>query len=117
MPLPPESPQTEALVPLAQVPQAPFPETIPAETFRGLPRDECQFVLRYLEHGNASRAFRESGVQVGNGFLLLRRPRVKAALARAQAFFSYHIGLHAWQVLGALQTQAFLDPVEMYEED
>ena len=117
MPLPPEQPQSEALVPLAPTPQAPFPETIPAETFRGLPREECQFVLRYLEHGNASRAFREAGIETGAPFQMLRRPRIKAALARAQAFFAYHIGLHAWQILGALQNQAFLDPVEMYEQD
>jgi len=117
MPLPPDLPQREALVPLAPTPQEPFPETIPAETFRGLSRQECQFVLRYLEHGNAARAFRDADITDGEPYTLLRRPRIKAALARAQAFFAYHIGLHAWQVLGALQNQAFLDPVEMYEQD
>jgi len=117
MPLPPDLPQSEALVPLSPTPQEPFPETIPAETFRGLSHQECQFVLHYLEHGNAARAFREAGIEDGLPYQLLRRPRIQSALARAQAFFAYHIGVHAWQVLGALQNQAFLDPVEMYAQD
>ena len=128
MPLPHEHPQSEALVPLAAPPKEPFPETIPAETFRGLPKEECVFIVRYLEHGNAARAFREAGMEEGRSTdtwqhfnnasqSVMRRPRVKAALARAQAFFAYHTGLHAWQILGALHTHAFIDPVDMYERD
>jgi hypothetical protein len=127
VPLPHEQPKSEALVPLTPPPAEPFPDTIPAETFRGLSRQESTFVLRYLEHGNATRALQESGLRsphkengawsLGHASELLHRPKIQAALARAQAFFAYHIGLQAWQILGALRTQAFLDPVEMYEQN
>jgi hypothetical protein len=124
MPLP-TIPQSEALVPLAAPPTVPFPDEVPEDLFLGIPMQERRFVLRYLEHGNAARAYEESGMQrrepthpaspASYAWFVLRRPRIQAALARIQAFYAYHTGLHAWQILGTLHTQAMLDPAPVYE--
>jgi Terminase small subunit len=125
MPLP-NIPQTEALVPLAASPVEPFPDQVPAELLLGLSLREQRFLLGYLEHGNAARAYEHAIMKAepthpnstaANGWQYLRRPKMQAALNRIQAFFAYHMGLHAWQILGKLHQQAMLDPIEIYDGD
>lgn len=126
MPIPqiPHATNTDALVPLAPAPAMPFPETVPEELMLGLSFQEQRFLLGYLEHGNAARAYEDAVLKrdpthpnstASMGWQYSRRPKIQAAYNRIQAFYAYHTGLHAWQILAKLQQQAMLDPVEIYE--
>ena len=122
----PNLPQSESLVPLAPVNPIPFPEDVPEDLFAGLSFRDRRFLMHYLEWGNATKAF-EVAVQERDykhpnsgtalGYQYLRRPKIQNALNRIQAFYAYHTGLHAWQVLGKLHQQAMMDPIEIYEGD
>jgi phage terminase small subunit len=123
MPLP-NIPQVDTVLPMVQAPVEPFPDEVPPDLFLGLSLKDQRFILEYLEHGNATRAYEKSIMtreptnpysSNSHGWQYLRKPKIQAALNRIQAFFSYHTGLHAWQILGKLQQQALLDPVEIYE--
>lgn len=125
MPIP-NLPQTDALVPLAPVSPMPFPDEVPEEFFIGLSFREQRFLMHYLEWGNATRAYVYANEPndyanpqspISGGSLWLRKPKIQNALNRIQAFYAYHTGLHAWQILGKLHSQAMMDPIDIYENN
>ncbi len=50
------------------------------------------------------------------GQALLRQPAVQTAIARLQAYYSAKIGIQTERLLGALKAQAFLDPLDAFDE-
>jgi hypothetical protein len=105
------------------VPKQTFPTVPPESVWAGLTETERRFVLGYLEHGDVRKAFVDSGQEHGQkyvrqcAYLYLGRPKIKAAVARGMAFYAEQVGLHSWQILGALHGAAFHDPAQLYEED
>lgn len=100
-----------------------FPSVPPESVWAGLTETERCFILGYLRHGDVRQAFVDAGLFRNQkyprqqGYEYLRRPKIQRAVARAQAFFAEQVGLHAWQILGALHSQALHDPAALYEED
>ena len=105
------------------VPKQAVSDTPPHEIFFGLSQPEKQFVLNYVQSGDAHKAFRDAGLAHSEKYSrqrswqYMQRPKIKAAVARVQAHFAEQMGLHVWQILGGLHGAAFHDPACLYEED
>ena len=78
---------------------------------------EMRFVRHYVEGGDAHKAFRDAGLEHGQkhtknlAYIYLRRPRIRNAIHRLQAYYAHHMGIHASQILGLLHAQATFDPL------
>jgi hypothetical protein len=115
--------RTRAMIPQALLPEYRFPDEAPDELLFGLNALERKFVRCYVESGDSHKAFRDSGLYHGQkrphhqSYMYLRRPKIRNAIHRLQAFYFHHMGLHSSQVLGLLHSQATCDPMLMYQED
>src|SRR5262245_34171383 len=113
----------QTLVPQEFVAQHPFPDAPPDAMLSGLTEAERRFILAYVKYGDTRKAFTEAGLEHGQkypnqlAYNYLQRPKIKAAVARVQAFYAEQMGLSAWQILGSLHAHALHDPACIYEQD
>ena len=115
--------RTQTLVPKDLLPEYVFPDEPPEALFYGLTGIERKFVRCYVESGDSFKAFRDAGLEHGQkhpknlAYIYLRRPRIRNAVHRLQAYYAHHMGIHAEQILGLLHAQATLDPVSIYQHN
>ena len=103
----------------------------PAEIFAQLTPFERKAVIAYVESGSYSEALRVMDAWDTEGLprpssdaklarqasAFFAKPRIRAAIARLEAFWAEQTSLVAGRVLNALEAQAFADPALIYEED
>lgn len=96
-------------------------DTAPADTVAGRPIEageagavlsdrQCRFVEEYLIDLNATQAAARAGYNPRGGWLLLKRPAVRAAVAAAMAARSRRTEITADRVLDEYARIAFADP-------